>query len=55
MSPPATDFIAMEARFGAQNYQPLGVILSRGEGVWLSPCSTACALRCFIGSASPTC
>src|ERR1700751_322405 len=35
MSPPATDFIAMEARFGAQNYQPLGVILSRGEGVWL--------------------
>jgi ornithine--oxo-acid transaminase len=34
MSPPATDFIAMEARFGAQNCQPLGVILSRGEGVW---------------------
>jgi acetylornithine/succinyldiaminopimelate/putrescine aminotransferase len=35
MSPPAPHFIAMEARFGAQNYQPLGVILSRGEGVWL--------------------
>jgi len=34
MGPPA-DFIATEARFGAQNYQPLGVILSRGEGVWV--------------------
>ena len=33
MSAPVTDFIAMEARFGAQNYKPLGVILSRGEGV----------------------
>jgi ornithine--oxo-acid transaminase len=35
MSPPATDFIAREARFGAQNYEPLGVVLSRGEGVWV--------------------
>jgi len=35
MSPPAPHFIAMEARFGALNYQPLGVILSRGESVWL--------------------
>jgi ornithine--oxo-acid transaminase len=29
------DFIAMEARFGAQNYEPLGVVLSRGQGVWV--------------------
>src|SRR3979409_2524448 len=35
MSPSVTDFIATEARFGAQNYEPLGVILSRGEGVWV--------------------
>jgi len=35
MSPPVTDFIATEARFGAQNYAPLGVVLSRGEGVWV--------------------
>src|ERR1700688_2065873 len=35
MSPPFTDFIATEARFGARNYEPLGVILSRGEGVWV--------------------
>src|SRR5580698_9128562 len=35
MGRPATDFIATEALFGAQNYQPLGVILSRGEGVWV--------------------
>ena len=32
---PVSDFIATEVRFGAQNYEPLGVILSRGEGVWL--------------------
>jgi hypothetical protein len=31
MGRPATDFIATEA--GAQNYEPLGVVLSRGEGV----------------------
>jgi ornithine--oxo-acid transaminase len=31
----ATDFIATEARFGAHNYAPLGVVLSRGEGVWV--------------------
>jgi ornithine--oxo-acid transaminase len=35
MSPQDTDFIATEARFGAHNYHPLGVILSRGEGVWV--------------------
>src|ERR1700757_4639599 len=35
MGRPATDFIATEARFGAQNYEPLGVVLSRGQGVWV--------------------
>src|SRR3978361_2314926 len=35
MSPRYTDFIETEARFGAHNYEPLGVILSRGEGVWV--------------------
>jgi ornithine--oxo-acid transaminase len=35
MSPQDTDFIETEARFGAHNYHPLGVILSRGEGVWV--------------------
>jgi ornithine--oxo-acid transaminase len=35
MDPPVTDFIATEARFGARNYEPLGVVLSRGEGVWV--------------------
>jgi ornithine--oxo-acid transaminase len=27
--------IALERRFGATNYEPLPVVLSRGEGVWL--------------------
>src|SRR5258705_5051442 len=35
MNPAINDFIAREARFGAQNYEPLGVVLSRGQGVWV--------------------
>src|SRR5438552_11308546 len=35
MDPSVTDFIATEARLGAQNYKPLGVVLSRGEGVFV--------------------
>src|ERR1700754_2822135 len=36
MDPSATDdLIAREARFGARNYEPLGVVLSRGEGVFV--------------------
>ncbi len=30
-----TDFIAMEDQHGAHNYHPLGVVLERGEGVWV--------------------
>jgi ornithine--oxo-acid transaminase len=35
MTAPFSDFIATEARFGAGNYAPLGVVLSRGEGVFV--------------------
>ncbi|UQR65941.1 ornithine--oxo-acid transaminase [Bradyrhizobium sp. C-145] len=35
MSASVIDFIATEARFGARNYEPIGVVLSRGEGVWV--------------------
>jgi ornithine--oxo-acid transaminase len=35
MDRPVPGFIATEARFGARNYEPLGVVLSRGEGVWV--------------------
>jgi ornithine--oxo-acid transaminase len=35
MSAPIPGFIATEARFGASNYAPLGVVLSRGEGVYV--------------------
>src|SRR6267154_1211299 len=31
----ATDFLATEARFGTYNYEPIGVVLSRGEGVFV--------------------
>ena len=30
-----SDMIALERRYGAANYAPLPVVLSRGEGVWL--------------------
>ena len=30
-----SDKIALERRYGATNYDPLPVVLSRGEGVWL--------------------
>ena len=29
------DFIALEDEFGAHNYHPLDVVLTRGEGVWV--------------------
>ncbi|WP_316214653.1 ornithine--oxo-acid transaminase [Bradyrhizobium sp. SZCCHNR2035] len=35
MSAPVNPFIATEARLGTQNYKPLGVVLSRGEGVFV--------------------
>ena len=35
MNPPARDLLAIEARLGARNYNPLDVMLSRGQGVWL--------------------
>ncbi|RQH11964.1 ornithine--oxo-acid transaminase [Bradyrhizobium sp. RP6] len=35
MSSSVIDFITTEARFGAHNYEPIGVVLSRGEGVWV--------------------
>ena len=30
---PRTDFLALEAEYGARNYKPLDVVLTRGEGV----------------------
>ncbi|HZZ34450.1 MAG TPA: aminotransferase class III-fold pyridoxal phosphate-dependent enzyme, partial [Caulobacteraceae bacterium] len=30
-----TDFLALEAEYGARNYKPLDVVLTRGEGVYV--------------------
>ncbi|MCJ9734651.1 ornithine--oxo-acid transaminase [Bradyrhizobium sp. PRIMUS42] len=35
MSSSVIDLVATEARFGAHNYEPIGAVLSRGEGVWV--------------------
>ncbi|WP_342729272.1 ornithine--oxo-acid transaminase [Bradyrhizobium sp. B097] len=35
MNASVTDFLATEAQFGTHNYEPIGVVLSRGEGVWV--------------------
>jgi ornithine--oxo-acid transaminase len=32
---PHTDYLALEAEYGARNYKPLDVILTRGEGVYV--------------------
>jgi ornithine--oxo-acid transaminase len=32
---PAAEFIARESRYGARNYKPLDVVLTRGEGVYV--------------------
>jgi ornithine--oxo-acid transaminase len=29
------DFIELDKRFGARNYEPQDVVLTRGEGVWV--------------------
>jgi len=31
----AYDYIAMEDKYGAHNYHPLNVVITRGEGVWV--------------------
>ena len=31
----SSDFIAVEAEYGARNYKPLDVVLTRGEGVYV--------------------
>ncbi|MGN8550261.1 ornithine--oxo-acid transaminase [Bradyrhizobium sp. 13971] len=35
MNASVTDFLATEAQFGTYNYEPIGVVLSRGQGVWV--------------------
>ncbi|MEX0602946.1 MAG: ornithine--oxo-acid transaminase, partial [Bacteroidota bacterium] len=30
------DYIALEEHFGAHNYQPLDIVIARGEGVWVT-------------------
>ncbi len=31
----AQDYIALEERYGARNYKPLDVVITRGQGVWV--------------------
>src|SRR5437879_11397217 len=35
MDPSVSDFLATEARLVTYNYEPIGVVLSRGEGIWV--------------------
>jgi ornithine--oxo-acid transaminase len=43
------DLLAIEDRLGAHNYQPLDVILSRGEGVWVWDIEGKRYLDCLAG------
>jgi ornithine--oxo-acid transaminase len=50
MIPPARyDHVAVEERFGAHNYQPLDVVLTRGEGVWVWDVDGNRYLDCLAG------
>lgn len=40
----AQDIIAMEEKYGAHNYHPLPVVLTRGEGVWVWDVDGKCYL-----------
>src|SRR5208337_2022608 len=33
--PRLADFVSVETEYGAKNYKPLDVVLTRGEGVWV--------------------
>jgi ornithine--oxo-acid transaminase len=43
------DFIAAENEYGASNYKPLDVVLSRGEGVWVWDVEGNRYLDCLAG------
>jgi len=43
------DFIDIEERYGAHNYQPLDVVLERGEGVWVWDIYGRRYLDCLAG------
>jgi ornithine--oxo-acid transaminase len=43
------DYIAAENEYGASNYKPLDVVLSRGEGVWLWDVDGNRYLDCLAG------
>jgi ornithine--oxo-acid transaminase len=45
----AYDHIGVEARLGAHNYQPLDVVLCRGEGVWVWDVDGNRYLDCLAG------
>ena len=43
------DFIEAENEYGAMNYKPLDVVLSRGEGIWVWDVEGNCYLDCLAG------
>src|SRR5258707_11873292 len=43
------DFIEVENEYGASNYKPLDVVLSRGEGVWVWDVEGNRYLDCLSG------
>ncbi|MBP1718035.1 MAG: rocD, partial [Deltaproteobacteria bacterium] len=43
------DFIALEETYGAHNYKPLDVVLSRGKGVWVWDVEGRKYLDCLAG------
>lgn len=44
-----SDFIELEEKYGAHNYKPLDVVLSRGQGVWVWDVDGRKYLDCLAG------
>jgi ornithine--oxo-acid transaminase len=42
-----TNYIELEEEYGAHNYDPLDVVLERGEGVWVSDTEGKSYLDCL--------
>ena len=42
-----SEYIELENQYGAHNYKPLDVVLSRGEGVWVWDMSGKRYLDCL--------
>jgi ornithine--oxo-acid transaminase len=47
-------YIELEERYGAHNYHPLDIVITRGEGVWLTDVEGKRYLDCLASYSAST-